>query len=269
MVAPLEPVVAEPGTDGSALAARQERTYTVQAGDTIGTIARDSNVSENTVRWRNGLDANDIHVGDQLIILPITGVSHKVKDGDTLYDLAKYYDASVKDIMDYSRLDSDKLKLGQRLIIPDGAMPAPRAPQLRPSRTINDPTEPVPPSIVADGPGILRPVVGYVSQYFGHRGHAGVDFAGNGGETVHAALAGTVEFSGWRGGYGKVVILNNGKIKTLYAHNSTNYVNTGQTVNKGDAIAKVGSTGHSTGNHVHFEVITDKGRVNPCSMISC
>lgn len=271
VVAPLEPLVAEPGTETNPYASRQEREYVVQEGDTIGKIARDANVSENTVRWRNGLAANDtLRVGDRLIILPITGVSHKVKDGDTLYDLAKYYDANVKDIMEYNRLDSDKLSLGKVLIIPDGAMPTPRAPQLQPSHSVADPTEPAPPGIVADGPGMLRPVDGYVSQPFGRYGHSGVDLAGNGGHAFHAALDGTVDFSGWRAGYGKAAIINHGNgLKTLYGHASALYVASGQTVKKGDTLGSVGSTGRSTGSHLHYEVVVNGVHNNPCKFVSC
>jgi murein DD-endopeptidase MepM/ murein hydrolase activator NlpD len=95
----------------------------------------------------------------------------------------------------------------------------------------------------------LHPILGY------RRFHAGLDFAGSYGSTIRAADSGTVIFAGWYGGYGKTVIINHGKgITTLYAHTSDIYVSEGQEVRRGEPIAAVGSTGLSTGPHLHFEV---------------
>lgn len=272
VVAPLQPLVAEPGTDNAAEARRRPFIYTIEDGDTVADIAARFNVSANTVLWANGLSSrHTLKVGDHLTILPITGVLHTVRSGDTVEAIADTYGVRGQTIAEYNVLeDSGKLNIGQKLIIPDGAAPSVSTPRIVPSGTISDPNEVVPPPVVAEGSGLLRPVGGYVSQHFGRWGHSGTDIAGNAGQTIHAALAGTVDFSGWQGGYGKVVKINHGNgLQTLYAHASTNYVSTGQAVNKGDAISRVGTTGRSSGDHLHFEVMQNGNRVNPCSLISC
>jgi murein DD-endopeptidase MepM/ murein hydrolase activator NlpD len=103
-----------------------------------------------------------------------------------------------------------------------------------------------------------HPILGY------RRFHSGIDFGASYGSTIRAAEGGAVIFSGWYGGYGNTVIINHGGgITTLYAHTSKLYVNEGQTVQPGDAIAAVGSTGLSTGPHLHFEVRQDGEPVDP------
>jgi len=118
---------------------------------------------------------------------------------------------------------------------------------------------------------------GYISSKFGYRRnptggrtrfHTGVDFASKRGTPVHATADGVVVFSGWRSGYGRLVEIRHvdGMI-TRYAHNQTNLVAQGEMVEKGQVIAKLGSTGHSTGPHVHFEVRIDDQAVNPLKYI--
>jgi murein DD-endopeptidase MepM/ murein hydrolase activator NlpD len=112
-----------------------------------------------------------------------------------------------------------------------------------------------------------RPVVGQFSSPFGWRGsamHRGVDISAPSGTAIRATGGGTVVFSGWSGAYGNKVIIDHGiGIRTLYAHNSSNLVSVGQRVNRGELIARVGSTGQSTGPHVHYEVIVNGTHVNP------
>ncbi|GAB1544355.1 M23 family metallopeptidase [Scytonema sp. NUACC21] len=108
----------------------------------------------------------------------------------------------------------------------------------------------------------VHPVLGY------RRFHAGLDFAASYGSTIRAADSGTVIFAGWYGGYGKAVIVNHGKgITTLYGHSSELYVSEGQTVERGQAIAAVGSTGLSTGPHLHFEVRRNGTPVDPLNFL--
>ncbi len=107
-----------------------------------------------------------------------------------------------------------------------------------------------------------HPILGY------RRLHSGMDFAGSYGSTIRAADSGTVIFAGWYGGYGKTVIINHGRgMSTLYGHSSQLYVSEGQTVKKGQAIAAVGSTGLSTGPHLHFEVRKNGTPVNPANYL--
>src|SRR5579862_8616533 len=123
-----------------------------------------------------------------------------------------------------------------------------------------------------------RPVsTGYISSYFGERAdpfdglekfHKGVDFAGNLGSDVVAVAAGVVTWAGERSGYGKLIEINHGDgYSTRYAHNERTLVAVGQTVKRGEAIALMGSTGHSTGPHVHFEVLHNGRQVDPLSFI--
>ncbi|WP_071189549.1 M23 family metallopeptidase [Trichormus sp. NMC-1] len=108
----------------------------------------------------------------------------------------------------------------------------------------------------------IHPILGY------RRFHGGLDFAASYGSTIRAADSGTVIFAGWYGGYGKSLIIDHGKgITTLYAHCSELYVSEGQSVQKGQAIAAVGSTGLSTGPHLHFEVRRDGTPVDPANYL--
>ena len=123
-----------------------------------------------------------------------------------------------------------------------------------------------------------RPVTtGYISSYFGERAdpfdgreafHKGVDFAGNQGSDVVSVAAGVVTWAGERSGYGKLIEINHGDgYSTRYAHNERTLVSVGQTVRRGESIALMGSTGHSTGPHVHFEVLHNGRQVDPLSFI--
>ncbi|HKD53999.1 MAG TPA: M23 family metallopeptidase [Steroidobacteraceae bacterium] len=123
-----------------------------------------------------------------------------------------------------------------------------------------------------------RPVAtGFISSYFGERAdpfdgteafHKGVDFAGTAGSNVVAVAAGVVTWAGERSGYGKLIEINHGDgFVTRYAHNARTLVTVGQTVKRGEAVALMGSTGRSTGPHVHFEVLHNGRQVNPLSFI--
>jgi len=108
----------------------------------------------------------------------------------------------------------------------------------------------------------IHPILGY------SRFHAGIDFAASHGATIRAADSGRVIFSGWYGGYGQAVIIDHGNgISTLYAHASRLFVKEGQTVQQGQSIAAVGSTGLSTGPHLHFEVRQNGNPVNPMAYL--
>jgi murein DD-endopeptidase MepM/ murein hydrolase activator NlpD len=120
---------------------------------------------------------------------------------------------------------------------------------------------------------LSRPVPGAITSGFGYRMHpifhvrklhTGVDMHAGMGESIKAAAAGTVVFAGWRGGYGKCVIIDHGGgLATLYAHQSEILVSVGQVVKRGVVIGKVGSTGYSTGPHLHFEVRVNGTPVDP------
>lgn len=115
------------------------------------------------------------------------------------------------------------------------------------------------------------PLRGWITSRFGWRTfrgqrefHSGIDIATLSGTSIRAAADGNVEFSGWNGGYGKLVIINHGRgISTYYGHNSSNLVSAGRFVRKGDIIARVGDTGRTTGPHLHYEIRINSKAVNP------
>jgi murein DD-endopeptidase MepM/ murein hydrolase activator NlpD len=128
-------------------------------------------------------------------------------------------------------------------------------------------------SAIIEATPSLLPTVGFVSSSFGYRRnpyngtfrlHAGIDIAAETGTPVRAPAKGTVVYSGYREGYGKCVVIHHGYgISTLFAHNSKLYVTVGAKVRRGEVIAEVGSTGHSTGPHLHFEIRKNGVPVNP------
>lgn len=242
--------------------------YSVRDGDAPGTIAARFGVSTNTVLWANGITENEvIHPGDILVIPPGSGVLHKVHDGDDVTSLAAKYDAKVEDIIARNNLDSDgAIRVGQRLFIPDGRVPEPQRVAVREetqeSHTTS--TEGASPVRFQPGPGLLWPTVSRaISQYFGWR-HTGVDTTAPYGSSVVASQTGAVNFSGWLGGYGRLVVLDHGSgLRTYYAHLSQATVKAGDQVVRGQAIGRVGCTGRCTGPHVHWEARVGGRPVNP------
>jgi murein DD-endopeptidase MepM/ murein hydrolase activator NlpD len=112
--------------------------------------------------------------------------------------------------------------------------------------------------------GLQWPIAGLVTQEFGHTGHPGIDIAAAYGAPIHAAGTGVVIYAGWEQGYGNYTCISHGGgISTCYGHQSAIYVSVGQTVSRGDVIGAEGSTGYSTGPHVHFEVRVDGEVRNP------
>ena len=233
--------------------------YVVHEGDSLAGIAKMFGVSVNTIAWANDLKRGATLVpGQTLVILPISGVKHTVAKGDTLKSIAKKYQADVDEILQYNGLPSDaKLAIGDEVIVPDGEILAPVYSASGAKAKVRG----------ASGPEYLgyygRPVVGGRKSQ-GLHGYNGVDIAAPVGTPILAAAAGQVIVSrdyGWNGGYGNyVVIQHDNGTQTLYAHNSSNIVFVGQRVFQGQVVGYVGSTGKSTGAHLHFEV---RGAKNP------
>ncbi|MBI2100607.1 MAG: peptidoglycan DD-metalloendopeptidase family protein [Candidatus Vogelbacteria bacterium] len=230
--------------------------YVVRQGDTLSEIAEMFKVSVNTIIWANDLRrATDIKEGQVLVILPITGIRHTVAKGETLQSIVKKYRGDLEEVIQFNGLETDAaLAVGAVIIIPDGELSAPAAagqPRL----------------VRGGGPEYagyyLRPIRGGVKTQ-GLHGYNGVDLATATGEPIYAAAAGRVitsRASGWNGGYGNyLAIKHDNGTQTLYAHNQSNIVSVGQWVVQGQVIGYVGSTGKSTGPHVHFEV---RGAKNP------
>ncbi|MCA9366087.1 M23 family metallopeptidase [Candidatus Kaiserbacteria bacterium] len=234
--------------------------YVVREGDSLSEIAEMFDVTTNTILWANDIsNPKNVQPGDTLIILPIVGVRHVVKSGDTIASVAKKYEADADEIRSYNRLASDSLTVGATLIIPGGNMhtAAPKT-TTKVAASASGSTR-----SSAGGGYFTHPLPGAVRTQ-GIHGYNAVDLAAPVGTPIRAAAAGEVivsKSSGWNGGYGNYVVIKhpNGT-QTLYAHTSSNVVGVGAYVAAGETIAYVGMTGKSTGAHLHFEV---RGASNP------
>jgi LysM repeat protein len=235
------------------------RVHTVRPGETLSEIAEMFGVTTNTIMWANDITrATTIQPGDSLVILPIVGVRHVVKSGDTIGKIAKKYEGNSEEILEYNELASaDDLNVGDTLIIPGGAMHSPAVAKAvataQPVRSTGN---------VSDA-GLSHPVPGAVKTQ-GLHGYNAVDLAAGYGTPIRASASGEVivsKSSGWNGGYGQYVVIRhpNGT-QTLYAHLMRNDVGVGAYVGQGQVIGGMGSTGRSTGTHLHFEV---RGGSNP------
>jgi murein DD-endopeptidase MepM/ murein hydrolase activator NlpD len=250
--------------------------YAVREGDTVSSIARNFGISVNTILWANNLTAYSfIRQGDKLQILPVSGVLHKVASGESIQKIADKYDVTKDKIILANGLETDgRLTAGQTLIIPDGKkLASATSASSRNSSNYRLPSivkNLVKPAAAQATSGKMQwPTVGYrITQYYSWR-HTGLDIGNKTGTPLYAADSGTVEFSGWNsGGYGYMILVNHGNgIKTRYAHASKLYVKKGDKVSKGEAIAAMGSTGRSTGPHIHFEVIVNGRLLNPLNYI--
>lgn len=234
--------------------------YMVREGDSLSQIAEMFGVTANTILWANDLrSANLIKPGDSLIILPVSGVRYTVKKGDSVASIAKTYAGDADDIISYNGLASaSDVVVGQTIVIPGGKIAPPPAPKKTATKVRG-----AVPSVPISGGYFLIPVLGAVRTQ-GIHGYNGIDLGATAGTAIRAAAAGEVIISkgtGWNGGYGSYIVIKHANgTQTLYAHTSTNYVSAGQSVAQGDSIGAVGSTGQSTGPHLHFEV---RGAANP------
>lgn len=266
----------QPEFDGSTPRTRTKiETHVVQSGDTIGGIARLYGVSIATIMSANGLSGSSyIRPGQTLRILPIDGLLYTIKRGDTLNSIAKKYQTDGSAILSENGLaDASALQVGSEIILPGGRMPA--APQ--PPRRIASGAAAnlIVPGAAADRVGtskLLWPTAARrITQYWRGSRHTGMDIAGPIGTAIYAADDGVVTVSGWnRGGYGNMTIIDHGGgLFTRYAHATKNLTKVGDVVKRGDVIALMGSTGRSTGPHLHFEVMTGNvsHRVNPLDWI--
>lgn len=233
------------------------QTYTVKSGDTLTGIASRFGVSMMTLWWANKITSKDsLHVGQVLVIPPVTGLVYTVQVGDTLDSVAAANKVDPMDIMDTNGLTDTNLIVGQVLVLPGAKgdpIPTPKPTKRPSSGGGGSGTAPK-----YTGGSWAWPVVGggnYISQYF-HYGHMGVDIAASYGTPIVAARSGTVEYAGWANtGCGYTVIMSIGSnLYQMYCHSSAVLVHVGQSVSKGQQIARVGATGDATGPHCHFAV---------------
>ncbi len=227
--------------------------YVVREGDSLSQIAEMYGVTTNTIKWANDIvSSTGIQPGDTLVILPIAGVQHTVEKGDTLASIIDDYDADTEEVLAFNGLTADTvLAVGDELMIPGGELhSAPAASAAR--------------SVASGGSSSLtHPAPGAVRTQ-GIHGYNAVDLAAAHGSPIRAAGSGEViiaKTSGWNGGYGNYIVVRHGNgVQTLYSHLSSVHVAVGDWVNAGATIGGMGSTGRSTGTHLHFEV---RGGYNP------
>jgi LysM repeat protein len=247
--------------------------YTVKTGDTIGSIAQYFGISVNTVLWENGLSSKSyIKPGNILSILPTSGVTYKVARGDNLASIANKQGVSAEEIMKMNNLaNANQVRIGQSLIIPGGkrVINSGIATQTKQPRSLASIiTSPRGSATPASGSRMNWPVQGRITQYYSWS-HNGLDIAAPIGTPIYAAAGGTIVAASWNsGGYGYYIDIDHGGgKKTRYGHMSKFAVSVGDEVEKGDNIGFVGSTGRSTGPHVHFEVLIYGKRYNPLSYL--
>jgi len=242
--------------------AEQISTYLVKEDDTLSEIADEYGVSVNTIIWANDLkSARDVHPGDTLLILPISGIEHTIVKGETLQSLAKKYGGDIDEIVAYNGLDASvSLAVGSTVIVPGGEIamavktPA-RASGARGPRGVS--------GTMAAGSWSNPLPGGRLSQ--GIHGWNGIDISAKPGTPIYAAADGAVVVAksngAWNGGYGNYVVISHANgAQTLYAHMSSTAVASGQAVWVGQLIGYVGRSGRATGPHLHFEV---RGAANP------
>lgn len=230
--------------------------HVVRSGDTLASIAELYEVSSNTILWANDLPkGTTLKVGQKLTILPVTGVRYTVKKGDTLDSIVKKYGGDKIEVMNRNGLESEKLAIGTEIIIPDGEIAAP-APIKKTTKAV---------ASVKTGPKGTAIQVGYysapLSRYIetqGIHGYNAVDLAAPMGTPIMASADGetiVAKSGGYNGGYGSYVVIQhaNGS-QTLYSHLSSVSTYVGEQVSRGSVIGAVGSTGKSTGAHLHFEI---------------
>lgn len=271
-------------TGSSQVVGARGSRYRVANGDTLWTIARRFGVSVDAMAAANGLASpHTLRIG-QVLVLPSVAqtaaaaapvrtrrtatptaqpalVTYRVHSGDTLYAIARRYGTSVGAIVATNRLPSaHRLQIGQRLTVP-AASGGGRAPAADLSSSLGAPAP------AATVRGFIWPARGLLTSRYGwrhRRHHDGIDLAAPRGAPIYAARDGRVVYSGWYYGYGRAVILSHGDgLTTLYGHASSLLVRTGETVRRGDVVARVGCTGQCTGSHLHFEVRINGRAVDP------
>lgn len=243
-------------------------TYTVTSGDTLYGIAQKYKLSAETIVFANkALETNPdlLRVGQQLTVLPVDGIYHTVVKGDTVDKLAKTYKVQPQAIVNYAwnKLDQSDptLTVGARIIVPGGKKELP-------VQRVQVYSGPAPAGAKVGSGRFVWPTSGSVTQGY-KRLHPALDIARAIGTPVKAADSGYVVVAGWsNAGYGKHIIINHGNgFQTLYAHLDQIYVAVGNVVGQGAVIGAMGTTGNSTGPHLHFEIHKNGVRVNPQSYL--
>ena len=242
--------------------------YSVEGGDTLASIAKKFDISIDTVRWANNLQVDTIKPGQDLKIPPVTGIVHKVVSGETIYSIAKLYHTDPQQIVnfpfnDYADPDTFTLTAGQILYVPNGT--------IEPQPAVGPGNEELFAQVHAGVHGtsnFIWPTTGIITQYPVWY-HMALDIANPSAPPIIAADTGTVIFAGCiSSGYGCHIIVDHGNgYRTLYGHLSRIAVSPGQVVSQGQQIGTMGSTGNSTGTHLHFEIRSGDTLLNPLNFL--
>lgn len=236
------------------------QSHVVQRGDVLSSIAAAYGMTARDLTALNGLENPDrLVVGQRLIVTPRVERTYQVAAGDSLWEIARRHEVSMDAIIAANELrDPSRLRPGQKLVIPaiGGGSDIQRIEpaMARGSRT-------------AQSISFMWPVRGRITSKFGPRWgrmHYGLDIAAPTGTPVLAAAGGTVTYSGWAGSAGIMVTIDHGDgSQTRYLHNADTLVRVGDRVRSGQRVALVGSTGESTGPHLHLEVLIDGEKQDP------
>lgn len=266
-------------------------TYDVQLGDTVFGISEKFGLTPQTILWGNYNtlldDSHNLKAGQELNILPVNGTYYEWQDGDGLNGVADFFGVAPDVIVSYpgNHLNSEtigdyarpNIAPGTQLIVPGGerlfiSWSAPigiTRENPASSYILGDGAcEPISGGAIGFGTFVWPAASHFLSGYdwSPQTNHRGIDIAGHEGAGIFAVDAGVVVYSGWNNyGYGNVVILDHGTgFQSMYAHMSAIYVGCGQSIGQGEAIGAFGSTGRSSGAHLHFELMTSVyGKVNP------
>ncbi|MGE5455313.1 MAG: peptidoglycan DD-metalloendopeptidase family protein [Methylocystaceae bacterium] len=246
----------------AAVAESGVRTYQVAKGETLWAIARRENLDFELIATMNNLADSDVLEVGQVINLPYQrSRQYQVQAGDNPWDIAQRYQVEVSALLQENHIRRpEALQVGQKLIIPGSVSN---------SRIWRDDSQEVSRGLFSS---YRWPVLGVITCNFGwnrKRFHHGLDIAAPANTPIRAAAAGVVIFSGWKSVYGRAVIIEHrdGR-QTLYGHARKLMVKNGQSVTRGQTIATVGSSGNSTGPHVHFEVRSSGKTKNPITYLS-
>lgn len=238
-------------------------TYAVQPGDTVQSIADSFGLQPTTILWSNPKleELPDlIRIGQEVVILPLDGAYHTVAEDDTLESIAEKYKVEVDAItsmpLNNLRPPLFQIQEGAKLIVPGGTKPYV-------PRRVTSYAGPIPSNARGTG-AFVWPVSGTITQGYWW-GHRAIDIGAPTGSAAMASDGGYVSFVGWTDiGYGYLIILDHANgYSTYYAHLSQMYVMLGQEVSRGQVIGAVGSTGNSTGPHLHLEIRYNGIEQNP------
>ncbi len=259
-----------PAGNLSPVSGKDIEVYTVRGGDTVAAIAAAYNINERTIIDENGLSlAGLIKPGQELRILPVSGVKHAVKEGESISAIGKKYGVDVETILEYNEIEIEEhIFPGEEIIIPNGIKPAAPTPErqqyLADLKKEDYQKAAIPENYLGTGTDFIWPLpaVHRLSQKFSSK-HRAIDIPCRDCQVV-ASADGIVEIAGWQTGYGNTILLNHGNgVRTRYGHASKLLVSAGDHVTQGQAIMVSGSTGRSTGPHLHFEIRQGNAYLDP------